>query len=80
MVVSIGKAVTLFKAGDKVMTHLVADIAEERFPTAADILAGLGQVEQGTLQEYGVFRDNGLARMPKNLSFEQAGTLTFVRG
>jgi NADPH:quinone reductase-like Zn-dependent oxidoreductase len=68
--------VTSFKVGDKVVTHLVADIEEERFQTAVDISVGLGQVEQGTLQEYGVFRENGLVRMPSNLSFEQASTLT----
>lgn len=42
----------------------------------ADINQGLGQIDHGTLQEYGVFHENTLVHMPKNLSFEQAATLT----
>lgn len=41
-----------------------------------DINQGLGQIEHGTLREYGVFHENALIHMPKNLSFEQAATLT----
>lgn len=46
------------------------------FPTAADISSGLGQVAEGTIQEYGVFDETALVSMPTNLSFEQAATLT----
>lgn len=41
-----------------------------------EICAGLGQQVHGTLQEYGVFDESALVHMPKNLSFEEASTLT----
>ena len=76
IVVSIGKAVTYHAPGDKVVTHLVPNIPPSRFPTGADITAGLGQAVDGTIREYGVFHENTLVHMPNNLSFEQAATLT----
>jgi NADPH:quinone reductase-like Zn-dependent oxidoreductase len=41
-----------------------------------EISSGLGQAIHGTIREYGVFHENILVHMPKNLSFEQAATLT----
>jgi NADPH:quinone reductase-like Zn-dependent oxidoreductase len=75
-VVSIGKSVKTFKEGDKVVTHLVPSIAFAEAPTFAHISAGLGHAVDGTVREYGVFNEDALVRMPKNLSFEQASTLT----
>ena len=76
VVVSVGKSVTTRAPGDKVVTHLVPNISPSRFPAPADISAGLGQAADGTIREYGVFHENTLVRMPNNLSFEQAATLT----
>ncbi|RDW59147.1 hypothetical protein BP5796_12071 [Coleophoma crateriformis] len=73
---SVGKSVTTFAPGDKVVTHLVPHALPHVFPTGADVSSGLGQVAQGTIQEYGVFDETALVAMPKNLSFEQAATLT----
>lgn len=73
---SVGKFVTNFAPGDKVVTHLVPHVLPNTFPVMADISFGLGQVAQGTIQEYGVFHETALVSMPKNLSFEQAATLT----
>ena len=76
VVISVGKSVLSHAPGDKVVTHLVPNIAASRFPTAVDISAGLGQAADGTIREYGVFHENTLVHMPTNLSFEQAATLT----
>ncbi|EKD14618.1 uncharacterized protein L3040_000141 [Drepanopeziza brunnea f. sp. 'multigermtubi'] len=75
-VISIGKSVTSFSINDKVVTHLVPRIASSRFPGPVHIMSGLGQVHHGTLREYGVFHEETLIRMPNNLSFEEAATLT----
>ncbi|KAH8595875.1 hypothetical protein B0O99DRAFT_511312 [Bisporella sp. PMI_857] len=75
-VISIGKSVSLFSPQDKVVTHLVPGIEPGRFPIGADIFGGLGQAHHGTLREYGVFHEDTLVRMPGNLSFEEAATLT----
>lgn len=37
---------------------------------------GLGQNAHGTIQQFGVFHESALVHMPKNLSYEQAATLT----
>lgn len=76
VVVSIGKSVTSFAVGAQVVTHVVPHIAKDAIPTHADISSGLGQAVHGTIQQYGVFHDTALVRMPANLTFEQAATLT----
>ncbi|KUJ11637.1 GroES-like protein [Mollisia scopiformis] len=76
IVIAVGTSVTSFSVGDQVITHLVPSIAASRFPAAVDIFAGLGQAHHGTLRQYGVFHEDTLIRMPKNLSFEEAATLT----
>ena len=75
-VVSIGSAVTGFAINDKVVTYLVPNAPEDAFPTMTEISSGLGQEVNGTIGEYGVFHESILVHMPKNLSFEQAATLT----
>jgi NADPH:quinone reductase-like Zn-dependent oxidoreductase len=37
---------------------------------------GLGGCIDGTLRQYGVFNQDGVVRMPKNLDFVEAATLT----
>jgi NADPH:quinone reductase-like Zn-dependent oxidoreductase len=73
-VVEIGKNVTKFKVGDKVCTtfsqkwcHGVA--SSEAF------LNTLGSPLDGTLRESSVFREDGLIKFPKHLSYEEAATL-----
>lgn len=75
-VISIGRSVTAFKIGDKVVTHMTPQIPATQYPTMEHIRDGLGQTLNGTLQEYGVFMETGLVHMPKNLTFEEAATLT----
>lgn len=40
-----------------------------------EIMTGLGHGVDGTLTSYGVFREEGLVRMPGGLSFVEASTL-----
>ncbi|KAL1962368.1 hypothetical protein VTN77DRAFT_9781 [Rasamsonia byssochlamydoides] len=74
-VVEVGSKVTKWKKGDKVVT--LFNQAHQFDPI--DIPAansGLGGVIDGTLRQYGVFNENGLVRMPTNLNFLEASTLT----
>ena len=65
-----------FSPGDKVVTHMLPNFPEDAFPTMTVIGAGLGQSIDGTIRECGVFHESSLVHMPKNLSFEEAATLT----
>ncbi|RBQ67610.1 hypothetical protein FVER14953_21758 [Fusarium verticillioides] len=56
-VVAIGKKVTRFQKGSKVLGLAV------------------GGTVYGTLREYGVFNENGLVEMPRNLNYLEAATL-----
>ncbi|QDS67550.1 hypothetical protein FKW77_003010 [Venturia effusa] len=71
-----GTAVSSFKAGDKVVTHMVPSIDPTMFPTMSAIRTGMGQQVDGTLAQYAVFHVSCLIHAPKNLSYEQAATLT----
>jgi NADPH:quinone reductase-like Zn-dependent oxidoreductase len=71
-----GSLVSQFKTGDKVCTHMVPFILDDHLPTHALISACMGEHVHGTLREVGVFDESCLVSMPKNLSFEQAATLT----
>lgn len=75
-VVSTGSAVTAFKKGDRVVTHLTVNTPEDSAPTFADINSGLGQIAHGTLSRYGVFHETSLVKMPETLGFREAATLT----
>ncbi|KAF1846751.1 NAD(P)-binding protein [Cucurbitaria berberidis CBS 394.84] len=71
----VGKQVTRFKPGDKVVTlfnqgHIAGSL------NAQTIQTGLGGVIDGTLREYGVFDEAGLITMPQNLNFLEASTLS----
>jgi NADPH:quinone reductase-like Zn-dependent oxidoreductase len=64
IVLTTGSSVTAYKAGDRVVTHLVPGIPDDQWPTLADIQNGLGQRHHGTLTQYGVFSQSGLSPMP----------------
>lgn len=76
VVLSTGPSVSQFSKGDKVVMHLAPGTEEDELPTFEHILNGLGQKTDGTLTEYGVFHVSALVKLPSNLSFEQAATLT----
>jgi NADPH:quinone reductase-like Zn-dependent oxidoreductase len=72
---AVGKRVTRFKTGDKVVTlfnqgHLAGSLDHKTVGT------GVGGVVDGTLREYGAFDEHGLVHMPKNLNWLEAGTLS----
>ncbi|KAB5542810.1 hypothetical protein GE09DRAFT_226911 [Coniochaeta sp. 2T2.1] len=75
VVKAVGPAVSSFKPGDKVVMHMVPDVPEDALPHFTDISGGLGQVSDGTLRELAAFPQEGLVRMPDNMTFEQAATL-----
>jgi len=71
----VGKNVTRFKQGDKVVAlfnqgHLAGSLDDKSVAT------GLGGNIDGCLREYGAFDENGLVHKPDNLDFRQAATLT----
>ncbi|KAL2172248.1 hypothetical protein VTG60DRAFT_6626 [Thermothelomyces hinnuleus] len=74
-VVAVGPRVTKWKPGDRVVTlfnqgHQSGPINEAATKT------GLGGCIDGTLRQYGAFDQDGLVRMPANLDFVEAATLT----
>ncbi|KAL2062335.1 hypothetical protein VTL71DRAFT_6601 [Oculimacula yallundae] len=76
VIISTGKLVKSFAVGDKVVTHMLPNFPDNTFPSMAEIGAGLGHAIDGTIREYGLFDESALVHMPKNLSFEEAATLT----
>ncbi len=44
-------------------------------PTEKDAAQALGALLDGGLREYGIFREEGLVRIPNNLSFREGSTL-----
>ncbi|KAK4234778.1 putative zinc-type alcohol dehydrogenase-like protein yoga [Achaetomium macrosporum] len=74
-IVAVGSKVTKWKPGDKVVT--LFNQGHQAGPvTVAASKTGLGGCIDGTLRQYGVFNENGVTRMPKNLDFVEAATLT----
>jgi NADPH:quinone reductase-like Zn-dependent oxidoreductase len=55
---------------------MVPNLAPDAFLTLEEISTGYGHALDGTIREYGVFHESALVHMHKNLSFEQASTLT----
>ncbi|KAF1945248.1 alcohol dehydrogenase [Clathrospora elynae] len=72
---AVGKHVTRFKAGDKVVTlfnqgHIAGSLDSQSLST------GLGGAIDGTLREYAVLDEAGLVSSPQNLSMIEASTLS----
>ncbi|KAK4236500.1 putative zinc-type alcohol dehydrogenase-like protein yoga [Achaetomium macrosporum] len=74
-IVAVGSKVTKWKPGDKVVTLFNQGHQEGPIDVAAS-KTGLGGCIDGTLRQYGVFNENGVVRMPSNLDFVEAATLT----
>ncbi|KAI0545174.1 putative alcohol dehydrogenase [Xylaria curta] len=74
-VLAVGKNVTRFARGDKVVTMLLQDhIAGP--PTEANTSRQLGATADGTFRALGAFDEQSLVRMPEGLSFIEAATLS----
>ncbi|KPM36918.1 hypothetical protein AK830_g9657 [Neonectria ditissima] len=74
-VLAVGKHVTRFRPGDKVVTiinqqHLAG------YMTPLSLQSGLGASVDGTFRSVGAFDEQGLVAMPKGLSFTEAATLS----
>ncbi|KAH8422487.1 zinc-dependent alcohol dehydrogenase family protein [Aspergillus melleus] len=74
-VLAVGKHVTRFQPGDKVVTiinqqHLAGSM------NARSLKSGLGGSLDGTLRSVGAFDEDGLVTMPEGLSFTEAATLS----
>ncbi|CZS88733.1 hypothetical protein WAI453_010638 [Rhynchosporium graminicola] len=74
-VVAVGKKVTRFQPGAKVVTlfsqgHLAGSLNTETIAT------GLGGSIDGTLRQYGTFAETGLVEMPESLNWQEASTLS----
>ncbi|KAJ3454859.1 hypothetical protein MRS44_013459 [Fusarium solani] len=74
-VIAVGSKVTRFEKGSKVVTLFMQ--AHYGGPLTPKVLGtGVGGSIDGTLRQYGIFNENGLVDMPKNLSYLEAGTLS----
>ncbi|KAL2179537.1 alcohol dehydrogenase-like protein [Thermothelomyces heterothallicus CBS 202.75] len=74
-VVAVGPRVTKWKPGDRVVTLFNQGHQSGPIDDAAS-KTGLGGCLDGTLRQYGAFDQDGLVRMPANLDFVEAATLT----
>ena len=72
---AVGEGVTRWKIGDRVCPIFMQGWLEGPLtPSYQRTALGGGDLD-GTLREYGAFHENGLVRMPDQLSFEEAATL-----
>ncbi|KAI0813863.1 hypothetical protein GGR55DRAFT_676791 [Xylaria sp. FL0064] len=74
-VIDVGSKVSLWKKGDRVVT-LFNQGHQYGAVSIAAAGTGVGGMVDGTLRQYGVFNEIGLVRVPKNLSYAEAATLT----
>ncbi|KAM0207313.1 hypothetical protein ACHAPA_011769 [Fusarium lateritium] len=74
-VVAVGSKVTRFGVGAKVVT-LFMQTYTSGLLTPQALGSGLGGSIDGTMRQYGVFNENGLVHMPKNLNYLEAGTIS----
>ncbi|TDZ36113.1 Zinc-type alcohol dehydrogenase-like protein [Colletotrichum spinosum] len=75
IVLAVGKNVTRFKPGDKVvttlhMTHIAGPIDTKT------TTSGVGAAVDGTFRSVGVFSEEGLVSMPRGLTFVEAASLS----
>lgn len=75
IVEDIGKGVTRFKKGEKVLTlfnqgHITGHLDPQSIGT------GLGGAIHGVFRQYGAYDEQGLVRMPANLNFIEGSTLS----
>lgn len=76
-VVAVGSEVDGLRIGDHVVTHMVSQRTDDHMPNMVDDIShGLGHELNGTLCHHGVFHHTCLVKMPKNMSFAEAATLT----
>jgi NADPH:quinone reductase-like Zn-dependent oxidoreductase len=74
-VIAVGSKFTKWKKGDRVVT--VFNQGHQTGPmTVAASKTGLGGCLDGTLRQYGAFPQDGVVRMPANLDFVEAATLS----
>lgn len=73
-VVAVGKAVDLWKPGDRVLA-LFSQTLMAGSVGPRDVMTTLGGSVDGVLRQYGAFDQNGLVRVPEGLNFLEAATL-----
>ncbi|KAI0384082.1 zinc-binding dehydrogenase [Hypomontagnella monticulosa] len=73
-VLAVGRHVTRFQPGDKVITMLNPQLIAGS-PTRRVSHFGLGASVDGTLRSVGAFDEQGLVSMPEGLTFTEAATL-----
>lgn len=76
-VVAVGEEVTRFKVGDKVITSDYAGwydglLTPEKEAQGLDLCFGV----DGCMREYFTMHENGFVRMPKHLTWEEAGVMS----
>ena len=74
-VLAIGRSVTKFRPGDKVITMLLSKFAAGSVDTGMSNFTLGGSVD-GTLRTVGSFEEDALVKMPEGLSFTEAATLS----
>ncbi|KAI0149838.1 zinc-containing alcohol dehydrogenase [Hypoxylon sp. NC0597] len=75
IVLAVGKYVTRFQPGDKVITVIYPQLIGGSF-TNDKLRYGLGASVDGTLRSVGAFDEQALVSMPEGLTFTEAATLT----
>lgn len=80
-VVAVGSKVTRFKVGDKVITSDYAGwydglLTPEKEEAGLDLCYGI----DGCMSEYFTMHENGFVRMPKHLTYEEAGVMSTTFG
>ncbi|KAI1136098.1 zinc-containing alcohol dehydrogenase [Hypoxylon sp. FL0543] len=75
VVLAIGKNVTRFRPGDKVITVIYPQLVAGSFNNCK-LRYGLGASVDGTLRSVGAFDEQALVSMPEGLTFPEAATLT----